>query len=150
MAGPDNRETRERRRLRPKKGKEGVDAWLDDVLFGGGEVTFLVLPTMTWFVMFTPYTRAKSASAFTFFTMVVVVGTLRGGWVDVGAPWPQFTVRRGLFRVPLYGGVFLAGGIAGALVETHVAGGVPTALTAMVVPVALLVGYVHYAAWRGA
>lgn len=148
MAEPDSRESREGRKLRPKQAKEGIYAWLDDVLFGGGEVTFLTLPTMVVVVMFTRLTRVKSAAAFSFLAMVLVVGTLRGDWVDVGASWPDLSVRVAGFRTVLYGAVFVAGGVGGALVESLTGNGVLTALAAMVVPVVLLVAYPHYAQWR--
>lgn len=148
MPGPEDTERHERRRLRPSRGKDGFDALLDDLLFGGGEVTFLAMPTLTWLVIYTRFRPVKAAAAFTFFTMAFYVGILRGGWVDVGAPWPGLTVRRALFRVPLYGAVLFLGGFAGALVE-HLQGKGPlAAVAAILVPVVLLSVYPHYARWR--
>lgn len=150
MAEPDNRESREGRKLRPSQAKEGVYAWLDDVLFGGGEVTVLALPTMVVVVMFTRLTTVKSAAAFSLLAMVLAVGTLRGDWVEVGAPWPDLTARVAAFRTVLYGAIFVAGGVGGALVESATGNGVLTALAAMAVPLVLLAAYPHYARWRRA
>lgn len=63
------------------------DRWLDCVFFGAMEVTTLSLPVL-WFLLFAPNPVEVSLSAMTTLTVApAVVGTCRGGYVDVGA-WP--------------------------------------------------------------
>jgi hypothetical protein len=80
---------REERRIRPRERKEGTDRWIQDVFFAFGQTILLGWP-MLLLVFQTPYVYEEvSLTAIVgFLAIVLALGTLRGGWVDVGKPWP--------------------------------------------------------------
>lgn len=82
-----------------------IDRWLDHVFFGAMEVTVLVLPVL-WFLLVAPNEVEVSLSAMTVLTVApAVVGTFRGGYVDVGR-WPRPGHFGSMpFRMAYYGSV---------------------------------------------
>ncbi len=83
---------REERRIRPREEKEGTDRWIQDVFFAFGQTIILGWP-MLLLVFQTPYVyeEASLSAMVGFVSIVLALGTFRGGWVDVGRPWPRLS-----------------------------------------------------------
>jgi hypothetical protein len=93
------------RSVRPRRDDEkaGIERWIAHVFAGFAQTTVLGLPVL-WVVLQTPYiyVEAKTAAIAGYAATILAVGTLRGGYVSVGRPWP--TLSRATMAEP--GGVF--------------------------------------------
>ena len=102
---PSSRDRTAERSVRPRRGsdKEGVERWIANVFAGFAQTTVLGLPVL-WVVLQTPYiyVEAKTAGIAGYAATILAVGTIRGGYVSVGRPWP--TLSRATMAEP--GGVF--------------------------------------------
>ena len=126
----------ERRQLRERSKKSGVDGWLEDAFFAGGEVTLLGLPGLVWLMDVEPYAAVKFAALVGWVALVASLATVRGGWTRFAPGWPRKTpaVLVGLFafhNVALVAAA-LGGTRAGLALGTPVA----SMLVAVAVPVA--------------
>lgn len=82
----------------------GIDRWIGHVFAGFAQTTVLGLPVL-WIVLQTPYiyVEAKTAGIAGYAATILAVGTIRGGYVSVGHPWPTLSAatmaeRGGSFR----------------------------------------------------
>jgi hypothetical protein len=103
---PANRDRTASRPVRPRGDdeKDGVERWIAHVFAGFAQTTVLGLPVL-WVVLQTPYiyVEAKTAGIAGYAATVLAVGTVRGGYVSVGRPWPTLSAatmaeRGGGFR----------------------------------------------------
>jgi hypothetical protein len=101
-----NRDRTTSRAARPRRDdeKEGIDRWTSHVFAGFAQTTVLGLPVL-WVVLQTPYiyVEAKTAGIAGYAATILAVGTIRGGYVSVGRPWPLLSAatmaeRGGSFR----------------------------------------------------
>ncbi|MFC5366327.1 hypothetical protein [Salinirubrum litoreum] len=89
-----NRDRTASRPARPRRDdeKEGIERWIAHVFAGFAQTTVLGLPAL-WVVLQTPYiyVEAKTAGIAGYAATILAVGTVRGGYVSVGHPWPTLS-----------------------------------------------------------
>ena len=123
----------EERQLRTRKGKEGIEEWIESLFFAVGEVTFLCLPAFFLLMDAEPNGPLKFAALFAWIALCLSVGTFRGHWVDID--WPPVTPALLLLRLVYYDVVILAIAYAGTGVDLAFHSPVVTATVAAVLAV---------------
>jgi hypothetical protein len=91
---PSSRDHPAQKSVRPRRDddREGVEHWIAHVFAGFTQTTVLGLPVL-WVVLQTPYIylEAKTAGIAGYAATILAVGTIRGGYVSVGHPWPTLS-----------------------------------------------------------
>jgi predicted outer membrane lipoprotein len=84
--------TRQSARRRRDDEKNGIERWIAHVFAGFAQTTVLGLPVL-WVVLQTPYiyVEAKTAAIAGYAATILAAGTIRGGYVSVGRPWPTLS-----------------------------------------------------------
>ena len=123
----------EKRQLRPREEKEGIEEWTESFFFAIGEVTFLGVPAFYLLMDAEPNGPLKYSALFAWLAFCLSVGTLRGHWIDID--WPPVTPALALLRLVYYDIVILLVAYAGAAVDLAFHSPFVTATVAVVLAV---------------
>lgn len=107
--------------------KDGFGLWIDDIVYAFTEISVTSLPIL-YIVLTTAgieFFGAKSAAMIAWMTMVVVAGTIRGGWVTPLATdvpgWVSITPALVMLRLVYYNLVLGVTTYAGGMIGTTLA-----------------------------
>ena len=107
--------------------KDGFGLWIDDITYAFAEISVTSLPIL-YIVLVTAGTEffgAKSAATIGWLTMVVVAGTIRGGWVTPLATdvpgWVSITPSLVMLRLIYYNLVLAVVTYTGGMIGTTLA-----------------------------
>lgn len=107
--------------------KDGFGLWIDDIVYAFTEISVTSLPIL-YIVLTTAgieFFGAKNAAMIAWMTMVVVAGTIRGGWVTPLATdvpgWVSMTPSLIVLRLIYYNLVLAVTTYAGGMIGTTLA-----------------------------
>lgn len=135
----------ERRQIEPRSEKRGVDRWLEDLFFGGGEVTLFGIPGLVALMTVEPNDPVKFAALVGWMGLSVAVGTVRGGWLPPVPAWIRKTRWTFLPLLVFHAGVLWLAGIGGMRAELAYG----TRFASIAVATAIPVVAVLVVAWLG-